>query len=82
VPPAALHRADHDLSDLMLPGEADDGLGGVIILYLVPPGTQVGRQLPQAVGRPAIPGQAGVTGGDVDHVEFPFDPQCDAGRAA
>src|SRR5271166_6330031 len=74
VPPAALDRADHDLGDLMLPCEADDGPGGVIILYLVPAGTQVGRQLPQAVGRLAIPGQAGVAGDDVDHVEFPFEP--------
>ena len=62
MPPAALHRADHDLGDLLLPGEVDDGPGGVIILYLVPPGAQVSRQLPQAVGRLAIPGQAGVAG--------------------
>ena len=51
VPPVALHRADNDLSDLLLPCEADDGQGRVVILYLVPAGTQVGRQLPQAVDR-------------------------------
>src|ERR1700722_11777763 len=71
VPPAALDRANDDLGDLMLPREVDDGPGGVIILYLVPAGTQVGRQLPQAVGRLAVRGQAAVAGGDVDYVEFP-----------
>ena len=55
----------------MLPCEVDDGPGGAIISYLLPAGTQVGRQLPQAVGRLAIPGQAAVASDDVDHVQSP-----------
>ena len=55
VPPAALDGPDHDLSDLMLPCEADDGPGGIVILYLVPAGAEVGRQLSQPVDRLAVP---------------------------
>jgi hypothetical protein len=45
LPPAALAGADHDLSDLVLPGEFDDGLRGIVILYLVPAGADVRGQL-------------------------------------
>jgi hypothetical protein len=31
VPPAVLDRPDHDLGGLMLPGEADDGPGRIVI---------------------------------------------------
>ena len=49
VPPAVLDAADHDLGDLMVPGETDDGLGRVVLLYLVPAGAQGDGQLPQPV---------------------------------
>src|SRR6202042_2704662 len=72
VPPAVLDGPDHDLGDLMLPGEADDGPGRVVILDLVPAGAEAARQLPQLVDRPAVAKQAGVAGDDVDHVQFPL----------
>jgi hypothetical protein len=78
VPPAVLDGPDHDLSDLMLLCEADDAPGGIVIFYLVPAGAEVGCQPSQPVDRPAIRGQAGVADDDVDHLEFPFDPGCDA----
>src|ERR1700691_3448710 len=64
----------------MLAGEADDGLGRVVVWYLVPVGAQVGGQLPQPVDRPGVCGQGGVADGDVDHVQFCPDPRRDAGR--
>jgi len=57
-----LDGPDHDLGDLILPREADDGPGRIIIFYLVPAGTEVGRQLPQPVDRAAVANQAGVVG--------------------
>lgn len=65
VPPAAVDGADHDLGDLMLPREADDGPGRIVI-YLVPAGAEIGGQFSQPVDRLAIPGQAGVADDDVD----------------
>src|ERR1700691_709787 len=70
VPPAALDRADDDLSDLMLPCGVADPRGAVVVVCLVPARTELARQLPQPVGRLAIAGQAGVAVDDVDHVEF------------
>ena len=61
--------------------EADDGPGGIVIVYLVPAGAEVGCQLPQPAGRPAVRSRADVAEDDVDCVEFPFGPGCDAGRA-
>jgi hypothetical protein len=43
---AVLDAPHHDLGDLVLPREADDGLGRVVVLYLVPAGAQGDRQLP------------------------------------
>jgi hypothetical protein len=60
--------------------EADEGPGGIVIFYLVPAGAEVGCQLPQPADRPAVRRRAGVADDDVDYVEFPFDPGCDAGR--
>jgi hypothetical protein len=36
VRPAAVDGPDQDLGDLTLLGEADDGPGGIVLLYLVP----------------------------------------------
>lgn len=60
VPPAVLCGPDHDLSDLVLPREADDGLGRIVILYLVPAGTEVGGQLSQPIDRPCVRCRAGL----------------------
>ncbi len=49
LPSAALAGADHDLCDLMLTREADDGTGGIVIADLVPAGTDVRRELSQPV---------------------------------
>jgi hypothetical protein len=49
VPPAGLDAPGHDLGDLVLPREADDGLGRVVVLYLVPAGAEVDGQLLQPV---------------------------------
>src|ERR1019366_9098243 len=38
LPPAALAGPDHDLSHLVLPREAGDGPGRIVIFYLVPAG--------------------------------------------
>ncbi len=78
VPPAALDGPDHDLGYLVLPREADQSPGRIVVFYLVPAGTEVGSQLSQPVDRPAVPGRAGVADDDVDYVEFPLDPGCDA----
>src|SRR5580693_4970099 len=45
LPPAALAGPDHDLGDLMFLREGCDGPGGIIALYLVPAGTDIGGQL-------------------------------------
>src|SRR5580658_5297182 len=57
VPPTGLDAPGHDLGDLVLPREADDGLGRVIVLYLVPAGAEVRGQLLQPVNRPRLLGQ-------------------------
>src|ERR1700733_8020372 len=73
VPPAGLDGPNHDLSDLMLPCEADDGPGRIVILFLMPARAQVARQLSQLVYRPAFAGRAGVIEDDGEHVEFALD---------
>src|SRR6185312_10356106 len=49
VRPAAVDRADQDLGDLVLLREADDRPGGVVLLYLVPAGAEIGCQCSQPV---------------------------------
>src|SRR5271165_590601 len=43
LPPAALARTDHDLGDLMIPGEVGDGPRGVVAFQVVPAGADVRR---------------------------------------
>ena len=92
LPPAALTGTDHNLGDLIPPREAGDGPGGIVVLYLVPAGTQVRGQLPQLLDGLVIPrpgrrggkggkgGKGRVAGGDVDDVEFSLEPGCHPGR--
>src|SRR5262245_61662155 len=80
LPPAALAGADHDLGDLVLPGEFDDGLSGIVILYVMPAGADVRCQLPQPLERALIARADGIAGGDVNDVELPLDPGRDARR--
>src|ERR1700691_3407886 len=48
VPPAARYRPEHDLGDLFVPREADDGPGRIVVFQLMPAGTEIGGQLPQS----------------------------------
>src|SRR5262249_21313558 len=80
LPPAALAGADHDLGDLVLPGESDDALSGIVILYVVPAGADVGRQLPQPLERPLVVRADGVAGADMNDPKPPLAPGRDAGR--
>src|SRR5580704_630755 len=81
VPPAALDGPDHDLSDLVFAREADQSPGRIVVVYLVPAGTEVSGQRSQGVDRPAVPRRAGVADDDVDHVEFRLGPEGQARRA-
>jgi hypothetical protein len=80
LPPAALAGSDHDLGDLMLLREGGDGPGGVIALYFVPAGADIGRQFPQLLDGAVIPRAAGVAAGHVDDVEFCLEPGGHPGR--
>src|SRR4029077_8260569 len=81
VPPVALGGPDHDLGYLVLPREADQSPGRIVIVYFVPAGSEVGGQFSQPVDGRAVPGRGGVADDDVDYVEFPLDPGRDACRA-
>src|SRR5580700_10934555 len=74
LPAAALAGPDHDLGDLMLLREGGDGPGGVIALYFVPAGADIGRQIPQLLDGPVIPRAGGVAAGHMDDVEFSLEP--------
>ena len=52
----------------MLPREGGDGPGGIVILYLVPAGTEAGRQFPQRIDRLAVPRAAGAAGIDTQQI--------------
>jgi hypothetical protein len=80
LPPVAPAGPDHDLGDLMLLGETGDGPGRVVVLQLVPAGPDVRRQLLELLDRRTVPGARPVAGGDVDHVEFAFEPGGHPGR--
>jgi len=74
LPPAALTGTDHDLGDLIPPGEAGDGPGGVVVLQLVPAGADVRGQLLELGDGLVVLRPGGVPGGDVDDVEFSLEP--------
>src|ERR1700689_3505782 len=77
LPPAALTGTDHDLGDLIPPGEAGDGPGRVIVLQLVPAGADVRGQLLEPGDGLVVIGTGSrgrVAGGDVDDVEFSLEP--------
>src|SRR6202007_1769907 len=72
LPPAALAGPDDDLGDLMLPRESGDGPGGIVIVDLVPAGTDVRRQLPQLGRCLTVRRVTHIAGDDVDHVKLPL----------
>ena len=72
VPPAVLDGPDHDLGYLVLPREADQSPGRIVVFYLVPAGAEVGGQLSQPVDRLAIAGRAGVADDDVEPPRIPL----------
>ena len=78
VPPVALDGADHDLGYLVLPREADQSPGHIVIFYFVPAGSEVDGQFSQTVDRRVVRGQGGVVDDDVDDVEVRLEPECDA----
>ena len=81
LPPTALAGPDDDLGDLMLLREGGDGPGGIVTLYLVPAGTDIGCQFSQLLDQPAIRRAGGVAAGHVEDVEFSPEPGGHPGRA-
>ena len=64
----------------MLLREGGDGPGGIIAVYLVPAGTDIGCQLAQLLDGPVILRAGGVAAGHVEDVEFSLEPGGHPGR--